>query len=142
MFKRHLKLIRWSIGIVGGVLAGLWIAVLVSLEHRPPAQKLVEALNEKLDADVELESFSVKTFPLLRIHGDDLKLRLKGQTNPAPFIEVNHFEVSSGLFGLLHRQKRFSRWSFRACASRFRRGPDTTKRAGQSRRRHQRRARC
>jgi hypothetical protein len=108
VFKRHLKLIRWSIGIVGGVLAGLWIAILSLSNTDLLRQKLVDALSDKLDAEVELGNFSVKTFPLLRIHGDRLKLRLKGQTNPAPFIEVKHFEVTGGLFGLLHRQRRFN----------------------------------
>jgi hypothetical protein len=108
VFKRHLKLIRWFIAIVGGVLAGLWI-ILLSLSNTDALrEKLVEALSEKLDADVELTNFSVKTFPRLRIHGDGLKLRLKGQTNPFPFIEIKHFEVAGGIFGLLHRQKRFS----------------------------------
>lgn len=106
--KRHLKLIRWSIGIAFGVLAGLWIAVLTLSNSDTLREKLVEALNEKLDAEVELGNFSVRTFPVLRIHGDRLSLRLKGQTNPAPFIQVEHFEVSGGIFGLLRRQKRFS----------------------------------
>ena len=108
MVKRHLKLIRWVIGSAFGVLAGLWIAILTLSNTDLLRQKLIDALNEKLDADVELGNFSVKTFPVLRIHGDRLTLRLKGQTNPAPFIEVKHFEVSGGVFGLLRRQKRFS----------------------------------
>lgn len=108
MFKRHLKLSRWFIIVVGGVLAGLWILLLSLSNTDALREKLVEALNEKLDADVELANFSVKTFPLLRIQGDGLKLRLKGQANPAPFIEVKHFEVSGGIFGLFHRQKRFN----------------------------------
>jgi hypothetical protein len=104
----HLKLVRWFIGIVGGVLVGLWIAL--SVVSRAPVlqQKLVETLNDKLDADVELESFAVDSFPTLRIHGDNLKLRLKGQQVRAPFIEIRHFEVSGGLFGLLRMQRRFS----------------------------------
>ena len=103
-----MKLVRWFIGIVGGTLVGLWIAV--ALVSRAPVlqQKLVEALNDQMDADVELANFDVQTFPLLRIHGDNLKLRLKDQKNPAPFIEIRHFEVSGGIFGLLHRQRRFS----------------------------------
>jgi hypothetical protein len=106
--KRHVKLVRWSIGIVGGVLAGLWIAILLLSSAPILRDKLVEALSEKLDADVELGNFDVKTFPVLRIHGDRLKLQLKGQTNPAPLIEIRHFEVTGGLLGLLHRQRRFS----------------------------------
>lgn len=108
VFTRHLKLVRWFIGIAGGVLVGLWIAVVVVSRAPILQKKLVEALNDQLDADVELGTFEVKTFPGLRIHGDGLKLRLKGQAEPRPFIEVHHFEVSGSLFGLLHRQRRFT----------------------------------
>jgi hypothetical protein len=103
----HRKLVRWFIGIVGGVLVGLWIALAVLSRAPLLQQRLVQALNENMDADVQLEKFSVDSFPTLRIHGDNLKLRLKGQEQPAPFIEVRHFEVTGGVFGLLHRQRRF-----------------------------------
>jgi AsmA-like C-terminal region len=108
VFKTHLRVARWFIAIVGGGLVALWIT-LVLVSRAPILQrKLVQALNDQLDAEVELGSFEVKAFPLLRIHGDNLKLRLKKQENPAPFIEVRHFEVAGGLFGLLHRQRRFT----------------------------------
>jgi hypothetical protein len=102
-----MKLVRWFIGIVGGVLVGLWIA-LAALSRAPVLQaKLVEALNDQLDAEVELQSFRVDSFPTLRIYGDNLKLRLKGQQQAAPFIEIRHFEVAGGVFGLLRKQRRF-----------------------------------
>jgi hypothetical protein len=104
----HLKLARWFIGIIGGILVGLWIALLV-VSRAPSLQRaLVGALNDQLDAEVQLGSFDVRNFPLLRITGDNLKLRLKNQAEPAPFIEVRHFEVTGGLFGLLHRHRRFA----------------------------------
>lgn len=101
------KLVRWFIGIVGGILVGLWIAV-AAVSRAPVLQKkLIETLAEKLDADVELANFDVQTFPTFRIHGDNLKLRLKGQQERSPFIEIRHFEVSGGLFGMLRKQRRF-----------------------------------
>lgn len=106
--RRHLKLVRWIIGVTVGVLAGLWIAVLLLSRAPVLREMLVDTLSEKLDADVELQSFEVRTFPLFRIHGDGLTLRLKSQQNPTPFIEVRHFEVAGGLFGMLRRQRRFS----------------------------------
>jgi len=108
VFKQHLRAVRWFIGIVGGTLVALWIALLMVSRDPVLQRKLVEALNDKLDADVELESFEVRTFPTLRIHGNNLKLRLKDQKNPAPFIEIRHFEVSGGIFNLLRRHRRFS----------------------------------
>ena len=104
----HVKLVRWFIGIFGGVLLGIWIALAV-VSRAPVLQKrLVEALDAHMDADVQLEAFTVDSFPTLRIHGDNLRLRLKGQQQPMPFIEIRHFEVTGGIFGLLHRQRRFS----------------------------------
>jgi len=100
VFKRHLTVLRWFIGIAGGTVVGIWIALY--------ALSSGSVLREKLDADVELGSFEVKAFPVMRIHGDGLKLRLKGQTNPAPLIEIRHFEVTGGLLGFLHRPRRFA----------------------------------
>jgi len=108
VFVKHLKLIRWVIGVAAGVLAGLWIAVLAVSRAPSLREALVRALNERLDAEVELAGFEVRTFPLFRIHGDGLKLRLHNQQNPSPFIEVRHFEVSGGLFGMLRRQRHFT----------------------------------
>jgi AsmA-like C-terminal region len=108
VFAKHLKLIRWIIAVSLGVLAALWIAT-VAVSRAPILRDaLVAALNDQLDANVELSAFEVQTFPTLRIHGDGLKLRLKDQQNPSPFIEVRHFEVAGGLFGMLHRQRRFT----------------------------------
>ncbi|HEX4567441.1 MAG TPA: hypothetical protein VH138_12460, partial [Vicinamibacterales bacterium] len=82
------KLIRWIIGITFGVLAGLIIAVRILSRAPILREELVRTLGDRLDAEVELGAFDVRTFPSLRIHGDQLTLRLKGQTNPAPFIAV------------------------------------------------------
>ena len=81
---RHLKLVRWFIGIFGGALVALWIALAVVSRAPVLQKKLIEALDSHMDADVQLESFTVDSFPTLRIHGDNLRLRLKGQQQPAP----------------------------------------------------------
>src|SRR5215471_15923181 len=106
--RRPRRLIRWIVGVAAVVLAALWIAVLVLSRAPILRQALVDTLNDKLDADVELQGFEVRTFPLFRIHGDGLTLRLKNQQNPSPFIEVKHFEVAGGLFGMLKRPRRFT----------------------------------
>jgi hypothetical protein len=106
--RRHTKLIRWIIGVAVVVLVGLWVSVNALSRAPMLRQALVETLRDKLDADVELQSFEVKTFPLFRIHGDGLQLRLKNQKNPSPFIEVRHFEVAGGLFGMLRRHRHFT----------------------------------
>jgi hypothetical protein len=101
------KLVRWIVWSTVGVFAGLWITVRVVSRAPILREQLVQTLNDRLDAEVELEAFEVRTFPMLRIHGDGLKLRLHGQQTPSPFIEVRHFEVSGGLWGMLKRHHRF-----------------------------------
>jgi len=108
VFDWHRKVVRWFIGIVGGTLVALWI-VLHLVSRAPILQaKLIETLNENMDAEVELQSFEVNSFPTLRIHGSGLKLRLKNQQNPSPFIEIGQFEVAGGIFGLLRHPRRFT----------------------------------
>ena len=108
MATNHLKRVRWFIGIVGGVLVGLWIALAVVSRAPILQRKLIETLDEHMDAEVQLQNFTVDSFPTLRIHGDNLRLRLKGQERPEPFIEIRHFEVTGGIFGLLRKQRRFT----------------------------------
>jgi hypothetical protein len=103
-----MRVLRCTIVIFGGLLVTLWIAALAASRTSVLRVKLVEALSEKLDADVELDGFAVDTFPTLRIKGDGLRLRLRGQTEPAPLLQVSHFEVAGGVIGLLHRQRHFS----------------------------------
>jgi hypothetical protein len=62
VFARHLKLIRWIIGVAFGVLVGLWIATLAVSRAPLLRDALVRALNEHLDADVELAAFEASSF--------------------------------------------------------------------------------
>jgi len=102
------KLFRWIVWTTVGVFAGLWIAIRIVSRAPMLREQLVHTLNDRLDADVELQALEVRTFPVLRIHGDGLKLRLHKQQNPNPFIEVRHFEVAGGLWGMLRRHHRFT----------------------------------
>ncbi|HEY7059559.1 MAG TPA: hypothetical protein VH458_23650, partial [Vicinamibacterales bacterium] len=102
-----MKVARWALVIAIGVVAVL--LTLAALGSRSPVlrKKLVETLEDKLDADVELQNLYASAFPALSITGDGLRVRMKGQTEGAPLIEVSHFEVSAGLSGLFHRPRRF-----------------------------------
>lgn len=102
-----MRLARWFIAIVGGVLVTLWIAALAGSRTSVLHDRLVETLSDKLNASVELDSFTVHTFPRLRISGDGLRLRLKDQAQPAPLIAIRHFEVAGDVIGLLRRQRHF-----------------------------------
>jgi AsmA-like C-terminal region len=103
----EMKFARWSVGIAGGLLAALWIFVAVGSRTPVLRNALVDVIRDQLDADVELQSFKVDTFPLVRVTGSGLKLRLHGQAEARPLIEVASFEVQSGIWGLLQRPRRF-----------------------------------
>lgn len=102
-----MKLARWFIGIFGGVLVALWIFVAVGSRTPVLRQALIEVVRDQLDADLELQSFEADTFPLPRITGSGLKMRLRGQREAQPLIEIASFEVQSGLWGLVQRPRRF-----------------------------------
>src|SRR3954447_18166001 len=103
----EMKIVRWFIGVSGGVLVALWVVVAVGSRTSVLREALLDALREKLDTDVELQSFEADMFPLVRITGSGLKLRLRGQQEARPLIEVASFEVQSGIWGLLQRPRRF-----------------------------------
>ena len=102
-----MRLARWALIVAGGLL--LTLLIVAALGSRSPVlrQKLVQTLQEKLDADVELQDIHATAFPSLTITGEGLRVRLKGQRESAPLIEVRHFEVTAGLMGMFHRPRRF-----------------------------------
>ena len=102
------RAVRWFIAIFGGVLVGVWVIVAVGTRTPVLRDALVRTLADSLDADVDLQSFEVATFPRIRIHGDGLRVRLREQAETSPLIQVSHFEVTGGVMGMLHRPRRFS----------------------------------
>jgi hypothetical protein len=108
MPARNMKLIRWGAAVAVGVLAGLFIATIALSRATVLREALIKAMNEHLDADVDLAAFDVRVFPAFVVHGDGLTLRLRNQQRQSPFVEVRHFEVSGTLSGMLRRQRRFT----------------------------------
>ena len=94
-----------------GVLATLVVLTIVAAagSRTEPLRKLVVAtLAERLDSDVELQAFSVDTFPRVVVGGQGLKLRLRGQpATVPPLIEIESFTVHSSLLDLMRRPRRF-----------------------------------
>lgn len=105
--RARMKVARWFIAIVGGVLVALWLIAGFGSRTSVLRDALLAALRDNLDADVDLQSFDVDTFPTVRINGEGLRLRLRDQKETKPLIEIARFEVRSGIWGLLHRPRRF-----------------------------------
>ena len=64
-------------------------------------KKVVEMLQEKFHANVELKEFHVYLFPGARIEGSGLVLRHEGRTDVPPMISIGEFSAGAGILGLL-----------------------------------------
>jgi AsmA-like C-terminal region len=104
------KILWWTSVAALATLVVLTIAATIASRTEPLRRLVVTTLADRLASDVELEAFSVDTFPAVVIQGHGLRLRLRGQ-DPAtpPLIEIKTFTVHSGLLDLLRRPRRF-RW--------------------------------
>src|SRR6202162_3162347 len=71
-------------------------------------KKVVEMLQEKFHANVELREFHVYLFPGARIEGAGLALRHEGRTDVPPLISISEFSAEAGILGLLGKPWKIS----------------------------------
>jgi AsmA-like protein len=106
------KIALW-IGIAFiGTLVTLTILAAAASRTEPLRKLVVATLEDRLESDVELESFSVDTFPRVVIAGSGLVIRLRNDKLPPnvpPLIQIKSFTVHCGLADLLRRPRRFKR---------------------------------
>ena len=98
---------RWILVAMGGLLVTL--SVMAGGGSRTATLKdlVVRTLSERLDSEVELQTFSVDTFPTVHIAGEGLVVRHKGRRDVPPLISIQRFSLEGGLFGLFSRPRRF-----------------------------------
>ncbi len=95
-------------------IAGVALAILVVLLSLPIAvaprikQRLVKALGERFDSEVQLESLTVSLLPRPRLSGRGLVLRHKHRTDVPPLVTIASFSGEAGLVGLLSDPMRVS----------------------------------
>jgi len=65
VFARHLKLIRWIIGVALGVLAGLWIATIMVSRAPLLRDALVRTLNDHIESNLIFRRIPVRMFSVL-----------------------------------------------------------------------------
>jgi hypothetical protein len=102
-----IRVTRWAIVVIGGVLVVLAIVAGAGSRTATLRQLVVETLEDRLDSDVELESFSVDTFPTVHITGTGLVLRLKSRPDAPPLVTIRSFALDGGLLGFFARPRRF-----------------------------------
>jgi hypothetical protein len=102
-----LRTTRWLIVIFGGTLVLLAVVAGAGSRTDILRQLVIDTLGERLDSEVQLESFSVDTFPAVHVTGTGLIIRHKGRRDVPPLVSVQSFTLDGGLFGLLSRPRRF-----------------------------------
>ena len=92
----------WALLSLAGlviVLAAMLVAA-VPLSSDTLRHRIVLALSEKLDSDVELGDVRLRVFPSLRAEGTDLRIRRRGMAAYPPLISIKSFHVDANLVGL------------------------------------------
>ena len=90
-----LRAIRWGIAIAGGLLVVLALIAGAASRTEKLKQLVIDTLSDRLDSEVELESFSVDTFPTVHVTGSHLIIRHRGRRDVPPLISVRESIVLS-----------------------------------------------
>jgi hypothetical protein len=96
-----MTLSRRNLTIVAGLVVVLLLGTLPIAIEPHIKQRLLNALSERFDSDVEVESLQVSLLPRPRISGQGLVLRHKYRTDVPPLITIASFSGEAGLMGLL-----------------------------------------
>ena len=95
-------------------IAGVAVILLLLLFSLPIAveprikERLVNALGERFDSEVQLETLTVSLLPSPRLSGRGLVLRHKHRTDVPPLVMIASFSGEAGLVGLLSDPVRIS----------------------------------
>ena len=100
---------RWV--TVGGIAALLVIAILcvpIALGPRIK-QRLLDAVGERFESQVSIESISIAMLPRPRVIGRGMVLRHKGRTDVPPLITIASFSAEASLIGFLRSPMHIAR---------------------------------
>lgn len=88
------------------LLLVLLVGLVLSLPLTSPRGarvRLIAALSERFDSEVQLRELRVSVLPRLRVEGAGLVLRHRGRTDVPPLIAIEAFAAEAGLIGLIGR---------------------------------------
>ena len=86
--------------LVVGLLALLFLTLPITLTPSVRT-RLIAALNERFDSQVDVASLRVSVLPRVRVAGEGVVLRFKGRTDVPPMIAIKSFSAEASLFGLI-----------------------------------------
>jgi AsmA-like protein len=101
--KRPLFWILVSAAAIFAVIAAMFTAVM-PLSSDTVRERIVRALSDKLDSDVELGELQLRVFPVVRIEGANLTIRRHGSSDAyPPLIAVKSFHVDASIAGVARK---------------------------------------
>ena len=90
--------------LTGAAIAAVLFAVFLSHLTRITPQvreRIVAALSDKFDSEVQLEEFQVSMFPRPEVWGRGLVIRLRGRHDVPPLITIASFSAAASIGGLI-----------------------------------------
>jgi hypothetical protein len=100
---RNVLLILFTLLVATGVFLSYYIKTLTPRLK----QRVVEAMAQRFDADVQLDSLDVSIFPVASVTGEGLTIKHKGWTDVAhPLLRIKQFHASTDYTTLLDWRNR------------------------------------
>jgi hypothetical protein len=96
----------YALGILCLLIIGAAVAVGVYIKGLGPRakQRVVDALQQRFDADVELKSLQVSLWPQPNVMGEELTIRHKQWPDPQPLIHIRRFTGRTDFWTLINRR--------------------------------------
>ena len=100
------KALRYGLPVLGLVLigAGLYVYWFVTTLDPRARQRVVSALEDRFDADVDLKSLKISLLPRPGVTGEGLAIRHKNWTDPQPLISIRKFYAATDFGTLVNRR--------------------------------------
>lgn len=87
--------------LIGG---GVWLSWYVKTLGPRAKARVISALQDRFDADVDLKSLEISLFPRPSVTGEELAIRHKNWTDPRPLIYIAKFHAATDFWTLLNRR--------------------------------------
>jgi hypothetical protein len=99
--KISLKKITLAISVALVIVFVVLLTVVIRESNPYLKKRAIALLSEKLNGDVQLDSFDASIYPAIQIHGSGFSVRYEGRTDIPPLISVREFTARAGFFGLI-----------------------------------------
>src|SRR5207302_4841671 len=101
------KIRKWPFVVAAVVVVAALVTYGISERLGPTFRaRVIEAIKQRYQSDVELKSLELHLFPRVHAIGEGLTLRLHGRTDIPPLVSVGKFTIDTGLRDVLSGPRR------------------------------------